>query len=112
MGLDIRYHVAELEVNTILKQNDMYPFRISHIDLDLPERQGDPLYIAKEKCEEAAREVGSSVLAPSSRLDASFERYSFGLGFSSHANLTKIQEQDTGRQCTLAWHIVPVPHLD
>jgi inosine triphosphate pyrophosphatase len=58
----------ELEVNTILKAENLSPFRVSHIDLDLPEYQGDPLYIARHKCIEASKRVGSSVLVEDTSL--------------------------------------------
>jgi len=62
----------ELEVNAILcsesKGFGATPFRVSHIDIDLPELQGDPLYIARHKCLEAARRVGSSVIVEDTSL--------------------------------------------
>ena len=44
------------------------PFRIIHIDIDLPELQGDPMSIAKAKAATAARRVGGSVIVEDTSL--------------------------------------------
>ena len=49
-------------MNAILKEQDISPFRVQHVDIDLPELQGDALEIAKVKCEEAAQRIGGAVL--------------------------------------------------
>ena len=43
------------EVNAILSAEQMSPFRVTHVDIDLPELQGDPIDIAKAKWSEAAK---------------------------------------------------------
>ena len=58
----------ELEVNTILGAQQLEPFRVTHVDIDLPELQGDPTDIAREKCKEAARRVGGPVLVEDTSL--------------------------------------------
>ena len=58
----------ELEVNTILGPDAIGKFRVSHVDLDLPEYQGDPLYIAHHKCLEASKQVGGAVLVEDTSL--------------------------------------------
>ena len=50
------------EVNAILQEQDISPFRIQHVDIDLPELQGDVLDIARNKCSEAASRVGGAVM--------------------------------------------------
>ena len=54
--------MKEREVNAILASQDMRPFRVQHVDIDLPELQGEPLEIARHKAREAALRVGSSVI--------------------------------------------------
>ena len=49
------------EVNAILSQQNLSPFRVQHVDIDLPELQGDPIDIAKAKCREAAQRIGGAV---------------------------------------------------
>lgn len=58
----------ELEVNTILSAQEFGSFRVSHVDLDLPEYQGSPEYIARHKCIEAANQVESAVLVEDTSL--------------------------------------------
>ena len=50
------------EVNAILSQQNLSPFRVQHVDIDLPELQGDPIDIAKAKCREAAQRIGGAVV--------------------------------------------------
>ena len=50
------------EVNAILSAEQMSPFRVTHVDIDLPELQGDPIDIAKAKCREAAKRIGGAVV--------------------------------------------------
>lgn len=56
------------EVNAILGQRDFRPFRVRHVNIDLPELQGDPLSICRAKCEAAAERVGSAVLVEDTSL--------------------------------------------
>lgn len=55
-------------MNSILKAIDLRPFRVSHVDLDLPELQGSPTYIARHKCMRAAERVGASVIVEDTSL--------------------------------------------
>jgi ribokinase/non-canonical purine NTP pyrophosphatase (RdgB/HAM1 family) len=48
------------EVQQILREDEL-PFHITNRNLDLPELQGDPEDIAKEKCRIAAKEIGGAV---------------------------------------------------
>ncbi len=59
--------MKEREVNAILADVDI-PFRVSHVDIDLPELQGDALQIARQKCLEAAEQVDSAVLVEDTSL--------------------------------------------
>ena len=59
--------MKEREVNAILSEVDM-PFRVTHVDIDLPELQGDALEIARQKCREAANQVDSAVLVEDTSL--------------------------------------------
>jgi hypothetical protein len=59
--------MKEREVNAILSEVDM-PFRVTHVDIDLPELQGDALEIARHKCREAANKVDSAVLVEDTSL--------------------------------------------
>ena len=59
--------MKEREVNAILSEVDM-PFRVTHVDIDLPELQGDALEIARHKCREAANQVDSAVLVEDTSL--------------------------------------------
>ncbi len=59
------------EVKRILSgSNDenILPFTISNQKIDLPELQGDPLEIAKEKCALAAKEIGGAVITEDTSL--------------------------------------------
>ena len=58
----------EREVNSILTAQDLRPFRVQHVDIDLPELQGDPLEIARQKCREAASRVQASVIVEDTSL--------------------------------------------
>jgi len=58
----------ESEVNAILACEDIAPFRVQHVDIDLPELQGDPLEIARAKVNTAASRVGGSVLVEDTSL--------------------------------------------
>jgi hypothetical protein len=51
----IRY--AKLQVVAILEAGNPLPFKIQAADLDLPELQGEPEDIAREKCRLAAEQV-------------------------------------------------------
>jgi inosine triphosphate pyrophosphatase len=58
----------EREVNAILDAANI-PFRVSHVDLDLPEYQGLPEYIAHHKCLEASKQLmGCPVLVEDTSL--------------------------------------------
>jgi inosine triphosphate pyrophosphatase len=50
------------------KQDESLPFTIANKKLDLPELQGDPLEIAKEKCALAAKELGGAVITEDTSL--------------------------------------------
>ncbi len=59
------------EVKRILSDSDAsdaLPFTISNQKIDLPELQGDPLEIAKEKCSLAAKEIGGAVITEDTSL--------------------------------------------
>lgn len=57
------------EVKRILGGGDgELPFAITNRKVDLPELQGDPVDIAKEKCSAAAREVGGAVMTEDTSL--------------------------------------------
>jgi len=58
----------EQEVNAILAAERFFPFRVQHIDLDLPEMQGEPMDIARAKVAAAAAHVGCSVLVEDTSL--------------------------------------------
>jgi inosine triphosphate pyrophosphatase len=49
-------------VVAILAHGEALPFEVASVRLDLPELQGDPEDIAREKCRLAAREVGGAVM--------------------------------------------------
>ena len=55
------------EVDAIMATSDL-PVQIIHIDIDLPELQGDPMSIAKAKAATAARRVGGSVIVEDTSL--------------------------------------------
>lgn len=50
------------EVVAILAHGDPLPFTVDAVKLDLPELQGEPEDIAREKCRLAAKEVGGAVM--------------------------------------------------
>lgn len=52
----------------LLDGDDELPFEITNRKIDLPELQGDPLDIAKEKCRLAAKEVNGPVLTEDTSL--------------------------------------------
>jgi inosine triphosphate pyrophosphatase len=54
------------EVQRILGDN--LPFRITNEEVDLPELQGEPLEIAKAKCNEAASLIGGAVITEDTSL--------------------------------------------
>lgn len=54
--------VSSLQVVAILAHGDTLPFAVEAVKLDLPELQGPPESIAKEKCRLAAREIGGAVM--------------------------------------------------
>lgn len=58
----------EAEVNAILAAADMSPFRVEHVNIDLPELQGDPLEICRAKVAAAAEMVGGAVLVEDTSL--------------------------------------------
>lgn len=58
------------EVSAILaKAGSELPFTLKAHDVDLPELQGDVDYIAREKCQEAARRVGGPVICEDTSLE-------------------------------------------
>lgn len=56
------------EVKRILSAGGEMPFRLTNHKLDLPELQGDPIHVAKEKCELAAKELGGAVITEDTSL--------------------------------------------
>ena len=57
------------EVRAILESSkDTFPFRVVSQALDLPELQGEPEYVAKEKCKLARKEVEGLVLVEDTSL--------------------------------------------
>jgi inosine triphosphate pyrophosphatase len=58
------------EVKRILggNGNGNLPFDVTNAKVDLPELQGDPVDISKEKCSTAAREVGGAVITEDTSL--------------------------------------------
>ena len=60
--------MKEKEVNAIFSEVEDLPFSVSHVDIDLPELQGDVLEIARHKCLEAASQVDSAVLVEDTSL--------------------------------------------
>mmetsp|Transcript_24885 Transcript_24885/g.77940 ORF Transcript_24885/g.77940 Transcript_24885/m.77940 type:complete len:266 (+) Transcript_24885:68-865(+) len=63
----------EVEVNAILREANIAPFRVVHVDIDLPELQGPlgdrgALDIARAKCLEASERVGAAVLVEDTSL--------------------------------------------
>jgi len=50
------------EVIAILGHGEALPFQVDAVKLDLPELQGEPEDIAREKCRLAAKEIGSAVM--------------------------------------------------
>ena len=63
----------EAEVNAVLSAHDIAPYRIVHVDIDLPEIQASldesgALEIARHKCLEASKRVGGSVIVEDTSL--------------------------------------------
>ena len=56
------------EVVAIL--GDRFPFPLASVALDLPELQGEPEFVAREKCRLAAEQVRGPVLVMSGRQEA------------------------------------------
>jgi ribokinase/non-canonical purine NTP pyrophosphatase (RdgB/HAM1 family) len=56
------------EIKQILSKGADVPFEITNQKLDLPELQGDPVEIAKEKCREAAKSVNGPVFTEDTSL--------------------------------------------
>lgn len=56
------------EVKQILAGGRELPFELTNKKIDLPELQGDPMDIAKEKCRLAAREINGTVLTEDTSL--------------------------------------------
>jgi len=56
------------EVKQILASAGELPFEITNCKIDLPELQGDPFEIAKEKCRLAAKKVNGAVLTEDTSL--------------------------------------------
>lgn len=51
-----------MQVVAILAAGQELPFSVEAVRLELPELQGEPEEIAKEKCRLAAKEVGGAVM--------------------------------------------------
>ena len=56
------------EVQRILQFNESSRFHLDNFKVDLPELQGDPLEIAKEKCRLAAEKIGGAVITEDTSL--------------------------------------------
>jgi inosine triphosphate pyrophosphatase len=56
------------EVERILSTSGDLPFVMTSCKLDLPELQGDPLHVAREKCALASREVNGAVITEDTSL--------------------------------------------
>ena len=56
------------EVKQILAAGEEVPFEVTNKKIDLPELQGDPFEIAKEKCRLAAKAVNGAVLTEDTSL--------------------------------------------
>ncbi|KAK9916077.1 hypothetical protein WJX75_008323 [Coccomyxa subellipsoidea] len=56
------------EVVAILEAGHPLPFTVKAANLDLPELQGEPTEIAKEKCRLAAQQVGGAVMVEDTSL--------------------------------------------
>lgn len=49
-----------MQVVAILEAGQQLPFRVDSVALDLPELQGEPDDIAREKCRLASKELGAA----------------------------------------------------
>lgn len=56
------------EVVAILEAGHPLPFKVRRADVDLPELQGEPEDIAKEKCRLAAEQIGGAVMVEDTSL--------------------------------------------
>lgn len=56
------------EVQRILFEDSAANFSLTNAKIDLPELQGDPIAIAKEKCETAAKIIGGAVITEDTSL--------------------------------------------
>ncbi|KAG7354191.1 ribokinase [Nitzschia inconspicua] len=56
------------EIKQILTKGSEIPYEITNQKLDLPELQGDPIEIAKEKCRQAAKQVNGPVFTEDTSL--------------------------------------------
>ncbi|KAG7351103.1 ribokinase [Nitzschia inconspicua] len=56
------------EIKQILSKGSEIPYEITNQKLDLPELQGDPIEIAKEKCRQAAKQVNGPVFTEDTSL--------------------------------------------
>lgn len=56
------------EVIAILESGSKLSFQVTSLKLDLPELQGDPEEISKEKCRLAAKQVGGAVMVEDTSL--------------------------------------------
>lgn len=57
-----------LQVVQILAKGEKLPFEVVAVNVDLPELQGEPEDIAKEKCRLAADQVGGPVMVEDTSL--------------------------------------------
>ena len=60
--------LAELERILVSDDSAQLPFQLTNQKVDLPELQGDPIDIAKEKCSLAAQKVGGPVITEDTSL--------------------------------------------
>ncbi len=56
------------EVERILSAGSGLPFTLTNLKIDLPELQGDPILVAKEKCALASKEVSGAVITEDTSL--------------------------------------------
>ena len=56
------------EVKLILGAGEAMPFEVTNAKIDLPELQGEPFEIAKEKCRQAAKQINGAVLTEDTSL--------------------------------------------
>lgn len=109
-----------IQVIAILEHGESLPFTVDSVKLDLPELQGEPEDIAKEKCRLAAREVNGAVMVEDTCLCFNALNGLPGpyvkwfLEKVGHAGLNKMlvgfEDKSAYAQCTFAY--TPGPEYD